>query len=454
MSIGRQIYSYKHTKFEYATFSFYSTDGENWNSLSFLEKEKEFSNTLLYLKTGVLNIDYEDLSLYIQGYLKNYIQLLKTPFQIYVDKKLSYSYHFPFQDYRHFQKPSFLFLLYPQSIKSELILKIDLGQVGLKISQIHNNILLSSSEVLFFKVILDSFEYLIFGTFLAVFAFVFIPIIKKLMQFNRIKYFELIILSFLISSYLFAQSGVVGLLFGEKNAEYFMWWVSLSFIGLLFTTVFIKESNDSKDVLVYVVRNIQIAFIVYEVILKGIIVVLSLNSKLELGLFFINLDFLSEKVMILFLFLVIPSFLSYKSFVKSREDTVFSFLFFGYLSSVITSILHVLFVFVGINVSISAEKWGMIIFFACCVSILVVHLIRSVRNTEDSYKKFFYHNNELKNRIEKTQQNTDESLSKIVKHMNELNSFLDEGILEKKEHEVKKIIKKYSELISSFISKV
>jgi len=171
-------------------------------------------------------------------------------------------------------------------------------------------------------------------------------------------------------------------------------------------------------------------------------------------LFFINLDFLSEKVMILFLFLLIPSFLSYKSFVKSKEDTVFGFLFFGYLSYVITSMLHILFVFVGINVSITAEKWGMIIFFACCLSILVVHLIRSVRNTANSYKKNFYQNNELKNKIEKTQQNTDESLNKVIKHMNELNSFLDEGILEKKEHEVKKIIKKYSELISSFISKV
>ena len=125
--------------------------------------------------------------------------------------------------------------------------------------------------------------------------------------------------------------------------------------------------------------------------------------------------------MILFLFLLIPSFLSYKSFVKSKEDTVFGFLFFGYLSYVITSMLHILFVFVGINVSISAEKWGMIIFFACCVSILVVHLIRSVRNTANSYKKNFYQNNELKNKIEKTQQNTDESLNKVIKHMNEYN---------------------------------
>ncbi|HOG34734.1 MAG TPA: hypothetical protein PLU28_06435, partial [Petrotogaceae bacterium] len=185
-----------------------------------------------------------------------------------------------------------------------------------------------------------------------------------------------------------------------------------------------------------------------------IIIVLSLNSKLEWGLFFISLDFLSERVLSLFLFLLIPSFMCYKSFVKSKNNSIFKFLLFGYLSFVITSLLHILFVFIGTNVSITAEKWGMIIFFACCLSILVVHHIRSARSTVESYKKVLYQNNELKSKMKKTQQNTDESLNKVIKHMNELNSFLDEGILEKKEHEVKKIIKKYSELISSFISKV
>ena len=56
--------------------------------------------------------------------------------------------------------------------------------------------------------------------------------------------------------------------------------------------------------------------------------------------------------------------------------------------------------------------------------------------------------------MKKTQQNTDESVDKVIKHMNELNSLLDEGVLEKKEPEVRKIIKKYFEAVSSFISRM